>query len=452
MKKYLIVLLSMVISGVSYAQYNMTNNYNQHWNLQGAKMLPSKLGMDFSTVQLNFPLPPDPYIYAGNNIIGIGSLYNLDSTEMARVLKKLKPENNVFGVGYDAEIIGFGFKVNKDDEEFMNFSMGYGIRGGSTIEFGENFLRLIGQGNKQFEGKTVPLGPIAFNAFAAREIRLGWSMPFELSEELIMRGGVNLKYWQSSGSLYMPKTEINLTTASGGKQIGLDGQYLINYTTIDTSDVSPSKRFMKTRGSGVGADLALTVIYHEKFVGSLALNDLGGIKYKKDTRSYTAEGNFQYQGVQINNIFKSPEINTDSALAATFSGVADSNQTYKMPMPHKLVFQGEYIIEAAETNSKERPYNKQVVYLTYIKGFNNMPGASRRSFVAVGYSLALNYVLNVGTNLQIGGYNKFGWGLNTSLRMGPLRFGIGSNSVLTYLISKKSTTGMDFTMNANIAF
>jgi hypothetical protein len=445
MKKILLIITTILISNFAFAQYNMVNQYNQHWNLQGSKMLPSKLGMDFSNVQLNFPLPPDPYIYAGNNIIGIGSVMNLDSAEMGRVLDKLRPESNLIGVGVETDIIGFGFKVKKDDEEFMNFSVNVANRTGMNIQFGENFLRLVGQGNHQFLGRTVPLGPIALNAMSVNEFALGWSMPFNITEDIVLRAGTRLKYWQGLGSLYMPKTQLDMTTQSQGKSIAIKGDYIANYTAFTDSPMS-------ARGSGFGVDLGATIVYQEKFIASLAVNDIGGIKYKKDTYSYSASGDIEYQGLQVRNLFTSPELNADSAIRSTFSGVADSGQVYKMPMPTKFVFQGEYVIEAGETNAKERPYNKQVAYLTFIKGFNNMPGTTTRPFVAIGYSYALNYVLNVGTNFQTGGYNKFGWGINTSLRMGPIRFGVGSNSVLTYLISKKGTTGLDFSMNALIAF
>lgn len=447
MKKIFLTIVSIIAVAISAnAQYNMSTQYNQHFNLINSKTMPSKLGMDFSSVQLNFPVVPDIYAYGGNTAIGVGSFSNMNTAEVDRIIGKLRPIN-VIGAGLEMDLIGFGFKVKKDDEEFMNFSVQVTDRAGANLLYTDNLMKLLWKGNKQFEGQTVDLG-LTMNAAWLRDYRLGFAMPINISalpEDLKFRGGLGLKYVQGIASLYMPASNANFTTGVDGRSIGFSPNYNINYTGFSTSN------FMGAKGAGVGFDLGITGTYKEQFEGTISLVDLGKVNYKKNTYNYTANGNLMFEGVNVSNLLTNPKVDLDSAIIGKVKGSLDSGASYKMPLPTRLIIQGEYKI-GAETKSKERPYNQHTVYLTYIQGFNYMPGTSKRAFVSLGYSYALNYVLNVGTNIQTGGYNKFGMGMFMSLRMGPIRVGVASNQLFTYFIAPKSASGIDFALNGLIAF
>jgi hypothetical protein len=74
------LLLALLISAQQgFAQYNLVSLYDQHWNLAGSKLIPSKLGMDDSRLQV---LLPGQFAYAGNSAVPLQMASRIISERM----------------------------------------------------------------------------------------------------------------------------------------------------------------------------------------------------------------------------------------------------------------------------------------------------------------------------------------------------------------------------------
>ena len=451
MKKLLVInLITLFTIRMANAQNDMTVLYDQHFSHRGAKYIPAKLGMDYSNIYLNTPLLASVYGYGNNSMFGINAVLKPTEERIDRAVDNTK-DFGIVGAGVESDLFAFAYKLKKEDEsEFMNFSFDVSNKIGANFLVGGNLLKLAWNGNKQFEGQDVQLGPLAVNASVNTYYTLGWSMPLPeikfIPDDYKFRVGARLKYVNSIMGLYMPRTEATMSTAAGGRRIAInDLNYQLNHTYFDQNNP------LKSKGNGYGADLSVHADIKDDFAASLSLIDLGRVKYKNNTVQYAYEGDFVYEGVRLKNIFVAPEIDADSAILGELRADRDSGSVFKMPLPARLVLQGEYIIDG-KTNGKKRPFNEQTIYFTYIQGFNNTPGATTKPFFSLGYMYSLNYVLNAGTTLNYGGYGRFGMGLITSVRLGPWRFGVGSSNALSFLVMRENASGLDASFNVNWAF
>lgn len=444
MKKIsLLLLLSFSIAGSKlYAQYNTMNLYDQHFNFFGGDLLPSKLGDDYSSIQVK--ILPSLYGYAGNSFMGIDNIL-YPSTEKINDAIDNVGDFALIGAGAEIPSLSFGYKVKKDGDELMSLALKTNTRLFSNLLIGGNFLGLLWRGNKQFEGQEVSLGKFGASAYHVSQVSLGWAMPLQLSDENFdLRVGANLKYLFSAGAFHMDEVSPTLSTGEDGRSIS------ISNLSGTFQYASPAENGNTFPGKGFGIDLGATVKHKDSYVASISVLDIGKLNYKGNTESQTFSGSFSFDGVYIEDIFsESPELELDSIF--NFETTEDSGQTFSLSLPTRLVVQLEKNI-GSSTKKKGRRFIQHGVYLTYIQGFNNVAGTTTRPFFSAGYSYSLNYNLNVGPVLNYGGYGKFGMGAFASVRAGSYRVGIGTNSGLSYLLSPNTTGGVDVSFMALYAF
>ena len=452
MKKYILSLIGLLaLPTLVQAQNNMVTLYNQHWNLIGSRQIPSKLGRDYSKVQLNLPFF-NIHAYGGFSAIPFNTASNLNNSGIDKNINRLRPEN-VSGAGMDYDWFALSYKIEKTDREVATISAMITERAAANLLFSDNLLRLLWKGNKQFAGQRVNLGPLSVNAFYFREYALGGAVPLKISDKFDLRAGIRLKYLQGYGAVYMPKSDAFLFTHPEGRFLDFELDYKIHTASIDLEDEggnSSAGPFMAPAGQGFGTDVSVTVDFADRFSGSLSVLDLGSITYKTNAETYTARSTVHFEGVEVRDIFEDADFNISEGLEDQVSGEETTYEKFTMPTSTRLLLQGEYNI-GATTKGEERDYNKSSVYFTYIQGLRNLPGATTRPFGSLGYAHSFGYAANLGLSLGYGGYNNLAVGSFVSFRAGGWRFGVGSSN-LTYFIAKNSATGLDFTFNMGFAF
>ena len=417
--------------------------YDQHWTLHSSKYIPSKLGDDYGTFNATIM---NPYSYLNNSGFGLKNLAGIDNTKIDNALKQMAP-SNIAGGGLDIDIIGMSYKIMKREKEFMSFSFFATDRLGTNFIYTRDFFDLIWNGNAKFEGKKADM-TLGFNASYMREYALGWSMPIDIpsiGDDVKVKVGTRMKLMRGFAAISFPKSEISLNTSELGRSLVFDTDYTMNIAGYDGTEVVDNP--LNARGGGVGMDLSTTVSFLKNFEASLAVIDIGSVKYKDDTYQYSRKSQINFDGIPIKDVLKGGDFDIENYITDEFKGTEKASSSFSNPLPTRLILQGEYKTKS-NTKKKNREFYDKRASFTYIQGFNNQPGGTTKPFFSLGYNHSFNYVFNIGATTNYGGYGRFGFGLNTSLRFGGLRIGVGTTNLFgaTNLVG----SGVDFTFLTGI--
>lgn len=421
----MIIILLLVGASTTNAQYNSLGLYNPHFTFNKAEFIPSKLGDNQSKVE--FRIIPNAYVYGANSLLSIKTLMYPTTSGIDKAVDNAN-DYTILGAGVEIPGMAISYKLGKT-KELMTFALSNKTRALANVLLDDNFLKLVWNGNKQFEGKTIGLNKFGASSIAATEIGLGWAMPLNVGP-LKMRVGANLKYLLAFGGGYVPESSATMETATDGRYITLKNlSYEANVAYLDDENTFT--------GNGFAMDLSTTLDFGKDINASVAVLDIGSLTFDKNTYSYSGGGDVTIEGVVLDDIFEDNTFKIDSAILAGFNSKKDSGKTFSMGMPTRLVVHLEKKILKGD-------YVKHGIYLTYIQGFNNISGATTKPYFAAGYSYSLKNILNVGPTVNYGGYGGFGLGAFLSAKVGPLRIGVGSNAGLSYLMLPSATKSVDF--------
>ncbi len=437
MKKIISFLLLLLFSVCLKAQYNISNIYSNHNDLNASRYLPSQLDLGTKTVQIGL----NYYLWMGNNNFSYHDLNRAYQDDDINFLSANAQKNNLLGVGQDFQLAGVAFQHNNEGKHYC-FGFSIVDKFGMNFRYTKNFLQLALKGNKQFAGQKVDLGPVTVNANYLREYVLSTALPVFGDDQYGLRFGGRLKLIQGLGNIYMPKGNASILTEQNGRYVAMDFDY-----GIYTSGLTEFS-FVKSRGLGTGIDVGLTYFLNRKLEVSWSINDLGLINYSEDSRSYRKTGSGVYEGLVIDQLFGGTKENIDST-NAIIDADREEGIEYVVPLGTKMYFNAEYKFFRKRKSGSEATNS---LFLTYVQGFNKQPGASTKPFVSMGYNHHLLPFLNLGILAAAGGYNKFALGAFFSLHLKEtLKIGISSDNI-TALILPKSGTGIDLGANFSLAF
>lgn len=432
------------------AQYNNLAHFGGHFSTQSSMYQPSHLGKNIDEFEIKLL---GAYGWFGN------TSFNYDLVEKALSSDPVEPEtvddiidklegDNLLGAGaYVQAPLSAAVKIPKDDEEFFTFSIGARATANANFEFSNNVMEVLWEGNKQFRGQRINLGPVEGNVALNQEYYLGYTMPIELEsvDDVSIRPGIRLSVIQSDLSVYTEKGNIFMETEQDGKYIEFENDYNYHTALAGLNDIE----LFSGVGSGFGVDLGITTHYKEHMEASLSVIDIGSITYSGNVESYSNSATFRYEGVEVDPINvvedQSVDVNIDSI--ETFLDPTISDDDYSMPLGTKLVLQGTYRLQEDDYN--EETFFKHNIHFLYVQGFNNHLDASSRPFFSLGYDYNLNKIFHAGASLGYGAYNNFMFGPYVSVKGGPVRFGIGTNNILPLF---GGGTGADLSVNLSLAF
>ncbi len=461
MKKIIFILFNFLfISTTIFGQNNFAQINNQYLHNLGSSQLPSLLGNDIKNGEVFlFPM----YFGFGNNFISAYDLKEFTKQEkftneyIDKMVSKIPNQGNVW-VGLDIPVLNIFFNVNKKNKEsFLSFGLGMRERMDLNFTLNRDLFSLLYKGNKQFENKTINLAP-SFNFLLYNEYFFavsGQFKPFKNDSTNIskinIKPALRLRYLNGIASAYMPKSNIDMFTATDGRYIDIKSDLLLNMSSaVDTPDIEGifediNFQNLKSSGKGIGLDLGLGVEYFKNLQFNIALTDIGSINFKRNAINYSSKKTLRYEGIEFDNNGKPLEITSiDSLLQAdkTYEG-------YKQTLPTKFILNTMYGIH--KKTRKRVDYFEHNLSLTYIQGFKNYLSSSKTPAINLGYAYNLKNMVNAGVNFTFGGINKFQGGAQLGFRLGAIKLGIASNNLLP-LISSKTGRGTDVLMYLGIFF
>jgi hypothetical protein len=274
----------------------MGPNTVQAGNIINPAHLLKTSGSEFSVVPLaNFHFDVN-MPYAFNDIFSLnkeGLNYMID-------LKKMTANTGsnkyfLFRSGFD----WIHFSGKKDDAVWR-FAIEEKLTAASG--FHNNFLHMIYGGNMKFLGQEYAMG-LSLGEIHVRSINFTWSQP--LNEKI--DAGITAKFY-SGRSLFTLQSGVYLHTQEKMEYIdmGISGKgkssvpILLNQITgHDGNTIQFLNYLFGIRNPGLGFDLGINYKVNENIQLSASINDLGFIYWNRNTTTFTADGEYRWNGIDI---------------------------------------------------------------------------------------------------------------------------------------------------------
>lgn len=330
MKRHIILTVAILACiGTASAQFNETNNIFYHSfrtpqsNLLNPAFMPNNTSV---YVQL-----PDMGIRFGSPLAIKDFVHNQGDTmtviSLDDMLNSLSEENR-FRMGFEVNLLGFGFKVH---HTFFNFN----TRIVTNVNLGLpiNTINAMLNGNVDDNGNPINevtfLDGSLFNAQAYTEISIGGGHYFE---PLGLTVGAHAKLLYGIFNAQTDNTKAVLITDDNYDKLKVDVYYqlqLASAAPIDTAGIHmPQINDLFNLGkSNTGFAFDLGARYDlGPFTFSLAINDLSaGIHWKHNVMTYAPEGGHvtaEFDGYNAGTLINAGNVNSDS-INAYWQNVVD---------------------------------------------------------------------------------------------------------------------------------
>lgn len=296
------LLLSLVIIVASPSSSNAQNGYTQY-RLPGLQQsqalnpafapdarfhlgLPGFTGYDVRAAHDGFALsdlvtvrPDDSLAFSIDNMIGKLGKANLLS----------------FDSRFELLSVGFGGENNY-------FSLAISERIHGRLGYPRDLPILAWEGNgRQLLGERASFDDLSFDFMAFREFALGYSHRFSNR----LNGGMRVKYFQGHLNVHTRESLFGLHTDAITYDLTIDGGGVVNTSGINalqSDSVDAREIFFNNENRGLGFDFGVDYQYSDRLALSASVLDLGAIRWRYDTRTYSAEPfSFTFQGVDMND-------------------------------------------------------------------------------------------------------------------------------------------------------
>ncbi|GET30599.1 DUF5723 family protein [Prolixibacter sp. SD074] len=377
--------------------------------------------------------------YADSLIVDLDKFYN-----------KLDDSNIMFEkTNYSFFTLGFRtgrhvFNVAVTEKEFAN------------TFFGNNLVALVKNGNAPYLGSSFNTGTFGLNGIHYRELALGYA--YDLNKKVTL--GMTAKILFGMGAAQSKDINMSVQAPGDASYVNVEGAGQLNvsgpfsfYTSpdglVDSVDTHFDGSYLTNAGNmGMAIDLGAVFKPSEDVTLSASIIDLGSISWKTDVTNLALNGQFNYQGVNIDNSLNKNDPNYKSPGDA-FSDLGDSikhafsidntNNKFHTAIPVKVYIGGSYQVNP----------NIEVGGLARARIYNSQASLS---LTASGNAYWGNF-FNVSASYSIieGSYANLGLGFG--LRGGPVQFYMVTDNVLTAVNpADASSLNLGFGLNFLIGY
>ncbi len=339
----------------------------------------------------------------------------IDSITKARSQKRLKAQNRIGGSYATGATAFFGIKDSKyhimaglKQVEFVNAS------------FSGDVFNLVFYGNKIYEGKTANISNTNVNHLKYQEIKLG--LVYDNSDTTTKFGG-SVSYLKGQSFFQVNTVNASIYTAPDGSQIDFN----MHGSSMALSDTGKGKSSFKTfNGNGALVELFASVPYTSALGASkffVSINNLGFIKWNKNTVNYSADTNYSFKGVSSNNIFQLNDASVKNLSKDSLVKHLTKNgkQSFSTNLPVSL-----FLLHTIKFNT----------LFTLNTGFRNLFNANYKPYLyAEGqFTLPKNFMATA--NIGYGGYGKLSGGVTLQYKVKKFFIRLGSNAIQGYVVPK----------------
>ena len=342
----------------------------------------------------------------------------IDGKMKDNVNKNLHGYNRIGGY-FNYNMVGF---FGKDTSKYR-FAVGVKQQQLFNSGFSRDFFKLGFYGNKIYEGGTANLSNTSINFYSFQEFKVGLISTEVDTNHASM--GISISYLKGQNLQQLSTNTTSVYTANDASQVSLTTN-----ATFSMSDTSKTGLNAIT-GNGASADFFAETPYVSKLGKSkffLCVNNLGFIRWNKNSMNYTTDSTFIFSGIKVNNLFDIKDsvlksIKADSIINNTteFSRhYVSTNLPTSFFITHKIEFSSWY---------------------SFTNGFRNVFHANYKPYIFIENEFKFSKNVFLTFHLGYGGYGKLNAGIYSIFKIADkIQVRIGSNSIQGFL-SPKNTLG-----------
>lgn len=452
MKRLFSFIMASCVVVILSAQSNPSTLFNPHNQSSAGQIFPGRIGQGFNVVEVTFT---SLNFSIGNNAMSYNQIYNLITDPkltdgfISSTIASMKPSTRIYA-NADVHLLGVHFNLkDRNRKKYASISLSVTEKAMANFLFPKQLFEVLYEGNSQYGGETVSFSPIGGNALYYHDINLGFSMPLMINRGasgIEITPGMRLRYLKGVASAQTKKAEFSMFTEADGKYIHFDYDYHFN-ASLPKGGVAG---ILQGNGNGIGVDLGATVKVNEMFSADIAVNDIGFIQFGKNAKNYSKNGEYRYEGLEF-NLWEADVTewsNIDSLLE--IFNADESSDAYKVNLQPKISLMGTLTLMPMMSKKQERFFQHNI-YMSYTQGFKKELDKNTTPVVGLGYIYSLKNIFNIGPNFTFGGYTGFALGFHTSVKAGPVKFGIGSNDI-SPLIMKNNGKGANAQASFALSF
>lgn len=286
---------------------------------------------------------------------------------------------------------------------FNRFYIGTSLRIRQSVfaNYPRSLIQLGWQGNSDYVGETVDIGPdIQVTGFAEISVLGGWHFNDSWSF------GARAKYLVGLADISTDRSSATLYTDPEIYQLTLNSDYRINTSGIPIFDSTNTQQFNARafRGNnGFAMDLGATYQFNKQLKFGVSITDFGFINWTDQVNNYYSNGEFQYDGVDVAALVLGEEVGFDAILDTLQERFQfqQSQNSYRTWLPTKLYLHAHFTpIKSIELGA--------LLYNEFYKGqlLPALTVSGRKKFgkffsAGATYSIRNRRFDNIGANFQL---------------------------------------------------
>ena len=379
----------------------------------------------------------------GNTGFQMGDLFSNDSRpfneKFEKVLEQLSPDDYI-NLNTKIDVLNFGYRYNNK----IYISVGFYEELDLMVYFPKDAIEGLYYGNDPFFNRSFSVSQAIMKADLLGVLHAGISK--KIDEKLTIGG--RFKIYSSSLNVETNNNSGSITTTTNTTNI--------SRLTLQNLDVGVSTsgvdNFSLLGGNlGVGFDLGLTYHFSPQLEFTGSILDLGFVKHSKNTRNFTAKGNYVLDGInfeynpddpidyweQLSNDFKARIPNEETEDAYT------SWRPMKLNAALKYSF-GERRNKFCYTKTHKQYYYNSIGFQMHTIMRPLKPQFSFTSF----YEKSLSQKIHTKFTHTINDYSSTIFGAGASLQLGKVHvFGALDNVLGVRDLSTLNTISLNFGLN-----
>jgi hypothetical protein len=326
---------------------------------------------------------------------------------------RMDVEVMALGLSYQNSVVG-GIGLSVSDH--------MGIRLDLAKEFFRLFLNGFPEGGSMYDFTGT-----SFSAWWWREYNFSYARRLPLRRTIFWKSvyaGIGLKMVHGYGVLLTDRYNASI----GNRRVGTN-QYVAHasfdfLTTRSGVDfLDPQKQtspnpLANPAGTGLGADIGATIELNNGVILSLALTDIGSIRWKKNI--VETSGNYS---LTIDDPFSAAGQDT---LQDAIKGKNRSGEEFQTPLP--TVIRVGALLESRKVSFLKFLPGAMMLAVDFNKGINESLGNTKQSRLSVGMEYRIIPMIPLRTGLSVGGGDGLRWGAGLGLDFHYLSLDLASEN------------------------
>ncbi len=340
------------------------------------------------------------------------------NVDFGKWIEGLSPENEL-ATNLEVETVSFFLRKGK-----FGFQVNHEVRFHSSFLYPDTYPKLIGEGNAQYIGQRVNIGPeIQQDAYHS----IGLGLSYQVNNKINL--AVRPKILFGIGNTTTKRKDAYLETSDEFYQTTVTTDYQLNTTGILKYDVNGFDFDFESLSKGFSSNtgFALDLGIHIKPIDKLSINlswidGLAKINWKNNTQILESKGTKLYEGVKIDfsDILQGDSLNltnaTDTLNFDNLFNFTSRDGTYDTELPSRIYFSVGYQL-TKKLSLHGLFYNE------------NFRGKNRQAY-SLGAQAQLHKMINLGVNYAYRFESATNIGLNTTIKLGPVQIFAATDNII----------------------